>query len=273
MDINSLKKNLLPIIYGLAVALAMVFVQAVYVTNPDYFWIGSIISFSILIFTIYLTRLRSTKTLRQLELPDVDNYTRLEIFIYHLLLPSIGFWSFTSFIYTNIQLNLTFLYFITAFFTYASLFINIRAYYLDKFKLEEDTHYVYDLIKIFSYFNLVTATLNLSDRFGLNFYIISALIFTIASLLTLIIILRKTNVNLIHLLIILLAGLSLGYLSATLNIFLAVSNLVIGFLSSLIFYLVNAILHHELDGTLRISTLVEYTLVAIICFLLILLFV
>jgi hypothetical protein len=113
----------------------------------------------------------------------------------------------------------------------------------------------------------------MGSRYDLSFYAVAGLIFVVGSLLSLLLILRKTFVEVIHILIILLAGLALGYLTASINVFMEVNNIVIAFFSTLIFYLLNAIIHHEIDKTLRVSTLIEYILVAIICFLVILLFI
>jgi hypothetical protein len=270
---NSWQRNLRSYFYGFVMALGLVFLQQLGATSSfTTFLLGLLVLELVLLMEIYTTFRYASSLLRQLDLPSVEIYKRNAQLVYHLLLPTLTYFGLAGFIYTNNISSLTLVYFFVSWLLFALLFINIRAYYEDKFKLEKQTHVVYDLIKITLFFTITDTILNLSSRYDFNFFVLAGLVFCLTSLLTLLIFLRYSGINqLFNIVLILLAGLTIGYLTATLQVFLDQQNLLVAFYSALVFYIFNAILHHELAKTLRIATVLEYILVAIICFLIILL--
>jgi hypothetical protein len=187
------------------------------------------------------------------------------------VLPLIAYVGFIGFIYTNNQTSLSLIYFSVSFLIFSLLFINVRAYYQDKFKLEQQTHIVYDLIKIFLFFTIIDSLLNLSSQYDFNFFVVAGLVFTTSSLLTLLILLRHKHLGYFNLVLVLLSGLAIGYLTSALQALLDTKTLIASFYSTLIFYIFNAILHHDLERTLRFNVVLEYSLVAAICFFILLL--
>jgi hypothetical protein len=214
----------------------------------------------------------ASKLLKQFGLPSVTSFSATTQLIYHSLLPSLLYFSICGFVYITNVPGLSWLYFTVTFALFFLLLINIRAYYEDKYRLAESTHVVYDIAKMVIYFNTLLCFLTLADNFDFNFFVRVGLNFTIAALLTLLVLLRQRLTRNYTIPLILLSGLALGYLTTSIGLYLGVANIVTAFYSTLVFYIFNAILHHELNRDLRPALVLEYALVAAICLLVISLF-
>ncbi len=267
-----LKRNGRQLFYAFVMALGLVFLQQLAVVSSlKIFVLGAALLALVLLLELYTNYFFAERLLKQLDLPGPESYSKSVQAVYHLLLPLLLYFSLVGFVYTNNRLDLGWLYFCWGFALFALLFINIRAYYEDKFKLEESTHLIYDLIKIFVYFSFTNAILNLAQAFGFSFFVIVGVIFAGASLLTLLVLIRRRHYSEQNLALIILAGLVLGYLTAVLLGSFAGKTLLLAFYSTIVFYLFNAVLHHEIERTLNLSLVFEYLLVAAICLSVILL--
>lgn len=266
------RKNWRAFVYALVVALGVVFLQQLALgASTAAVAVAVLILLLILLMQLFIIYAASTQLLRQLDLPSVEVYTKKTQFIYHLLIPLISLLAIIGFVLTNNQLALAWIYFLGTFALFTILFINIRAYYEDKFKLEQQTHVVYDILKIILFFTIANFIFNLASRYAFNFFVVAGLVFVAASVFTLLVLLRHPNLGYLNMGLVLCSGLVIGYLGAALRNLLVTQNLVAAFYATLVFYIANAILHHELERTLKFSIVLEYILVGCICFLIILL--
>lgn len=264
------KKNRRALFYGFVIALGVVFLQQIAATSSlSVFMVGAVVLGLIFVLELYTNYFLAVKLLKQLQLPNVSIYTPTTQTIYHAFLPILLFISILGFVYSNNIPSLSWLYFSFSFFMFTLLFINIRAYYEDKFKLEESTHLIYDLIKIFIFFAFCNTLLNLSTIFDFNFYVRAGIVFAVASLLTFLVLLRRKHYSHYNILLIIFAGLAIGYITSSLLEIVGGKSLLVTFYSTLIFYLFNAVLHHEIERNLTLSLIFEYVLVAAICLLVI----
>ena len=122
----------------------------------------------ILLFEIYLNWRLSAKVLKQVDMPILNAYSLWGHSLNHILLPLLLIYSFAAFIYINdddlIRIISIVIYMVLNFL----LFVNIRSYYLDEFKVEEDTNYIYDIIKLILYFFSVNVILHLGNLEAIN---------------------------------------------------------------------------------------------------------
>lgn len=264
--------HLRPVVYAASLALGLVLIQGFWNDSNQNSAVGTILFFTFLLLAeSYSLVIRGNRKLKQLNLPDVDTYTPAGENFLHIVLPTIFFLSINFFVYLVALTTLELVMSALVFFSYLVIFINIEAYYLDKFKLVKSTDYVYDWQKIFIYFSSSFGILEAVNILGFNFWISVGLLFVVSCLLTLMLFLNSRRLDIFNVLLVLLAGISLSYLTMTLFIQLDLFNIVVAFFSTLIFYLVNGLLYHELNRTLTIRIVIEYLFVAAIGFLTILL--
>ncbi|MFW5702643.1 MAG: TMEM128 family protein [Candidatus Dojkabacteria bacterium] len=260
------------IFYGLSLGLGIVLLQQLAASASDFNFItGLVLLISLLITQISVTYLQAKQKVKQLDLPVSQQYGPAAEIVYHLLLPVWTLLGVAGFIYVNDQLSLWPIYFAVTIFIFVIFFTNMRAYYLDKFKTEEETHAVYDLLKLIIFFTNTNLVLNLASRFEFSFLVVAGVGFSLSGLISLLVLLRFKNLSYFNLGLILASALATGYLYSVLYEFLDVPSLLNSFYVTLIFYIFNAILHHELHKSLRLNQLLEYILVAGICFMLVLL--
>lgn len=260
------------IIYGLTIGLILAFLQEIALNSSPSVLIAFTLVGAIFFTLIVFLNIRSAdKQLAQLDLPNIDLFTPRVEKIYHYLIPILTFLSFVAaskvLAREGLQLGLI----IFGGLVFCAFFINARAYYEDKFKLEEETHIIYDFSRVFIFFAAVIFILTLSNSIGLNFYVTTGVIFCIASLLTLLILIRNRNIQIFDILLVLLSGLSIGYLTGVLFEITNNRALLTSVYSTVVFYILNSTIHHEVNRTLKFSMVLEYILVAGICLLVILL--
>jgi hypothetical protein len=266
------QKNLRAFAYALSLAIGVVFVQIIGTQYPIQHYIGfSGILHGVLIIEVFLNYRKSVQVIKQLDLPEVKIYNRFTQAVFHWLVPISFLVVLLTFIYLNNQSSLILFFFALSFAFFFLFFVNMRAYYEDKFKLEAKTHFIYDVMKIFTFFALVNSILNISTGFEINFFITVALVSIAAIILTLSMLLVERRVGIVTWALIFLAGMALGYLTSSLQLFLDGTNLIISFYSALVFYIFNALIYHEIKRTLNRQIIVEYLLVAAICLLTLLL--
>jgi len=270
--IKTLTRNRRQFGYAVSIALGFMLLQQLYASEQLIVSVvASVVLWLVLMLELFTDYFFSRKLLKQLGLPSVTDYSKPTQVIYHALLPSLLFLALVGLIYTTNVSYLAPVYFIVALGTFSLLFINIRAYYEDKYKLEGNTHIVYDLIKIIIFFSFTQFVLTLSDSLSFNFFVQVGIVFVIGSLLSMLVLVRSRLNSWLFLSMIVLSGLAIGYLTASLNTYLNISNLLASFMSTVVFYIFNAILHHEKQRTLTAQIVAEYILVAALCLLIVLL--
>ncbi|KXK26234.1 MAG: hypothetical protein TR69_WS6001001229 [candidate division WS6 bacterium OLB20] len=231
---------------------------------PDHFYVGaSVILYAVFLFELYSTKYYAQRLLDQFALPQVDEKDRTVHLIHHVILPSVTYWSFIVFTFFNHQRSLQLPLLAIIFVTFAVLFTNIRAYYEDKFKLEQYTHSIYDMLMLIVLFIATDANINLFGFLGSrvwisSFFIIAA--FLVMAALTLVryhVLLRDAVAMLV----------TWGALAiSTLLILQAFyfQPFAVSFLFTLLLYYFIALLHHRLDMSLSWKVISEYVVVFLI---------
>jgi hypothetical protein len=266
----SLKKNRRGIFYGFVVAIGLIFLHQILIeTSLKEFLGGAVILYFIFVFEVYTNWFYSRKVLSQMEIPQVDSYTKASQIIHHLVLPSILYISYLGIIYFY-QLSIPKLViFFFSFFTFTLLFINVRAYYEDKFKLEEKTHYIFDIIKFIIFFQLTSTFLKIQTYFNISELYAVIAVALISLLINLFVVIRHRQLNTSSgIFISLFAGL-IGLACFLLLSFTSFNVLAISTYLILVFYISSATIHHKLEGTLTKELLIEYFAVMLLALVII----
>jgi|GEM_PF-3087622 len=255
------------LLYGAFCACSILLIQDI---NKNLLPFYSIITIAIGILLLLLELLSAYMTgktrLHQFGLPLLEKYSQRTQLIHHIVIPVATYLAILGFVLGNNRTSLNLIYFVMNFILFSALFINIQAYYLNKYRTQLATEAVYDISKIIIYFCAVNTVVNLKSLYSLNYFVVVAIVALLAGVLTYMLLLRKKHLPSLLVLILMTGALGIGYITATLSVTLQVSNLVVSFFSALIYYTFNAIIHHELNKTLNKQVLLEYILVAAICF-------
>lgn len=255
----SVKKNIRGLFYGFFISLGLIFLlQLLIDTGPKEFAVGSIILYFVFVFEIYTSWFFSRRVLTQMDIPQVDTYSKLGQFSHHILLPTILYISYLGLIFFYHLSLPKYLIFIIAFITFSMLFINIRAYYEDKFKLEERSHYIYDIIKFILFFQLTNVFLVGQQYLSLPNFVSYILISILGFFILTIVIIRQRQLHISTIFFNLVASSILGAATFLLSTLTNFSSLAISIYILLLFYIFSAILHHKLEGSLNKEILLEY---------------
>lgn len=140
--------------------------------------------------------------------------------------------------------------------------------YTDTFNIEESTHYLFNGIKIYIFFILTYSFLEISS--SINMPQIYPLIFILLLSLSLLLLLIQRNKQFGKDTIFFASISAIVITASGFGIHLTLENTLIeSFVTTGLFYLSSAILHHKMEGKLSRNLLVEYSLVLIIMLLII----
>ncbi len=261
-----LKSNKRPIFYALVLTLSTYIVIDIKhsVSIYDYLYV---ISFNLILFLFELLSiyLISKSKLQQFDIPEVHTYLVNQKFIHFLLIPMLLFSSINLFIFFNPFTRFNIFILLLTFFLYTALFINVRAYCEDKFKLEQLTHFIYPTIILFSVFSFINALLSILDTYGINAIFGLIMIFTIILALNTLLFLEDLKLNIILFGLIILTSFATSVITLILFTYFD-SKLRTAFFTSNIFYLISALLFHKKEGTLTFEIIIEYILFSILNF-------
>ncbi len=144
-----IRNNFESIIFGLFLDAGFALLMLILTISPfQHFVFGSIILYLLLLMEIVAIRGFARRKMIQLNMSIINDREAPIQNILHYVLPSIIYWLVVVFIVfePNTSIWLVILAFISLIFI--NLFVNIRAYYEDKFKLEMNTHHIYDFLKL-----------------------------------------------------------------------------------------------------------------------------
>jgi hypothetical protein len=227
----------------------------------DNFW-RFVLLCILLLFIELFTGIYYRRHLIQTRLPDTDEHLRFVQITYHFVLPLTMYANVLAFTYFEPQSELRVGIMGVLFVALTVLFINIRAYYTHRRKLEHQTHAIYDILKFIVIFTGVSALTSFA-RSGQSFIVASVIVLILYLVLLLLFIVREHNFAFIELLLAfvfsILMTVFIGWLSAN----YAFSTIVLGFIGALGFYLSSATLHHILHRNLTWQIVSEYLLIAI----------
>ncbi len=228
------------------------------ITSPSLYFFSSVVLYLVVLFEMFYVWFVSKEKLRQFDLPLISTYTKLKQFLHHFLLPTIFYIALSGFIYYNNQPAIRIPFVLLSFIAFTSLFINLRAFYQDKFKLEESTYYVYDLIELVSFFMIVNLALHFWDINGLIFLIPILLVFVISLLIFILNLYQLDQLELKSLILVIIFSILVAGFLAGLVLFASLNLISLNLLTFISYYFLYGILSHKVDGSLNLSVMVEY---------------
>ncbi|MBN1331276.1 hypothetical protein JW978_00110 [Candidatus Dojkabacteria bacterium] len=225
--------------------------------NGNAIYPAILLSSVILVIQVFVIYKRASQKLKQLQIPAVNRYKdSLEIF-YHFVLPIVFFIDLCLFIYFNTVYLLTPVLLIFCFIVFLVLFINIRAYFEDKFKIELSTHFIYFFIINFTLFSFCIAILSISYSYSLPIILVCILVAVFSSATLYFSHLESARLDFRLLLLIALFGFVCGIISAIL--FHEFSSILrTSFIVASLFYFLNSLITHKKEGTLEAAVVFEY---------------
>ncbi len=262
-----LGQNKKPILYSFILILGFYFVLVSRDYSVGEFIAAIAINIVLLILMIANIWKSASNKLTQLGLPKVNNYPGKLSAIYHIVFPLLIFIDFCLLIYFNSFPLFRPILLILVFITYFFVFVNIRAYYEDKFKLELSTHFIYTLIILISSFALANAVLSISNLYSFGSLLSLLLLFIVNMCLIISAFLHYWDIGIKMVVVYLVFALIL----ATVTILLFIefdSTLRSSFIQSILMYFVFAILQHKFEGSLSLGIVFEYVIIALLGFVL-----
>lgn len=239
-------------------------------TNPVQFIFGALSLYLLLLFEIYTTKYYVLELNKQLALENRSIKHRKAHWIHHLILPTILFLSLVLFILVNSQINMLLLLTVLSFVLFSFMFINIKAYYERRYMIENRTANIYDVISISSIFMLVYSLLILTGFFGNSFLLTLLLNTFVLGVMGYLVLSRYDLSDLKGLLILMFL------LFVYINSFLLLLNFEITVLLHTViatfgFYYFTVIVNHLSEKTLTLKVILEYLVVFILIFVIIIL--
>ncbi len=260
--LNKFKRNLRPIFYALSLTLGIYIALQEIHENKDYY---RFILFSFLIFFIYLAELysnwKSNKTKIELNMDFGDEVNELSQTFHKILMPVGLYLSIVGFGFYNIRSSSLVIVLSLVFVTFFILFLNIRAFFEAKTKIEDKTHYVYDLIKFIIFFCLVNVFSNASNNFPVNLSLYAVCVVAITLVLLMLMLWRLEKLHLYSILYGAIVSLFIGIVFLLYHADRVVNSLQISLGLFFVFYLTSAVIHHILMKTFTKGVFFEYWLI------------
>lgn len=260
-----------PYVYSILLTIGMLAIYSIVHTSaPGNFFIAAISLYLLLLFELFSTKYYASSFRDQYELEPKDIRHRRAHWVHHLIMPSVLYVSLTLFIFVNSQLNIALVVALLSFILFSILFINIKAYYESKYKLERNTANVYDVISIASIFMLSYAVLVLTQLTTGDFLISGLLITGMLMVMGYLTLSRYHLINKS-------GGLALlAMLIIYINTFLILLNFEISVIShavisTFVYYYYAAFINHSIDKSLSLKVIIEYLSVFVLIFVIILL--
>lgn len=260
-----------PYIYAVLITLGIIALYSIlHNSGTSHYFLAATSLYTLLLFELYSTKFYATSLNEQFELTTKSKKHRKAHWVHHLIMPTVLFVSIILFIFSNSQLNLLLAIALVSLVLFSVLFLNIKAYYENKYKLEHKTANVYDVISIASVFMLSFSIFVVTVLLG-ELYIVSGLL-NVALLIVLgyLTLARYQLINKYG--GILMCAMLLVYF----NSFLALLNLEISLLAhailtTFVYYYFTAVVNHYEDKSLDLKVIIEYLAVFVLIFVIIIL--
>ncbi|MBN2016173.1 hypothetical protein JW766_05055 [Candidatus Dojkabacteria bacterium] len=266
--ISFLGKNKRSIFYAFSTGFGLTFaLELLKDYGGDEFWMGVSLTSVVLILEIYLNWRFATRILRQIDLPSINTYNLWGHFLNHITLPLLLFFSLAGFIYFNSDDLVRLIAIIALVFINIILFINIRSYYQDEFKIDVSTRYIYDVIKLIISFFGINLILHVKVLLQLDLWLMACCVCFLLLILGGLLIYRKAQVNIYTIAYVIISSFLIAVVFMLLNVFGFIL-LGINVISFLLFYFSLSILHHRIERSLTLNVFLEYVMFFIIALLL-----
>ncbi len=263
--IKIIKRNFKSLFYSLSLTFGIyIALQEIHELKNTY----RFILFSALVFFIYLAEVYSNwiskKRKVELNLDFNDEVNELSHLFHKIVLPAGLYCSLVGFGYYNIQSSSLLMLLGVVFITFFILFINIRAFFEAKTRVEDKTHYVYDLIKFLIFFSLVNVFSNASNNFPTNVAIYAMGVMITTFTLLALMLWRFDKFHLYSAIYGLIVSTFIGIIFLLYHADRVVNSLQISLGLFFVFYLTSAVIHHLIMKTFTKGVLLEYFLVILI---------
>lgn len=259
------KINIRPIIF--TIILTFGFVVLIYIQTfnpPEYFIVGSLVLYLLMLLEFFSVRFWAKRKLEQLNMPMIDQYSHATHLVLHIFLPTLAYWAIAIFIFFDPNPGIWFPFIIFIFFLFLVLFINLRAYYEDKFQLEKSTHYVYDLLKLLIYAILVFNIYSLAFAYSINIFILFVLIFLTTCLMLSLNLVRYNHLNKSFYAYVVINSLIIGIIGTGLYSWSRFNIFEMCLMTFLLFYMSAGVLHHRIKRDLSKEIVAEYVIIALL---------
>ncbi len=260
--IKKISNNLKPAFYSLSLTLGIFIALQEIHENKNY---TRFIIFSLLILFIYLAELyshwKSKKTKIELNMDFGDEVNELSQTFHKIIMPAGLYLSIIGFGFYNIRSSSIFIVLCIVFITFFILFLNIRAFFEAKTRVEDKTHYVYDLIKFIIFYCLIDVFSNASNNFPANISLYAVCVVGVTLTLITLMLWRLEKVYLYSLLYGFIVSLFMGIVFLLYHAERVVNSLQISLGLLVVFYLTSAVIHHLLMKTFTKGVLFEYLLI------------
>jgi hypothetical protein len=246
------------IFYSGVISLGLIFLMNIESKYPKLYLLASVILYLVVLFEMFYIWFISKEKLRQLDLPLISSYSKIKQMIHHFLLPFLFYLSLVGFIYYNNQVSLHIPVIIFSFFAFISLFINLRAFYQDKIKLEEETYYVYDLIELIIFFCITNISLNMAEANNITQFFPVIINFVLSLFILILNLYQLDHLSIKPILLISILSFISSFICYVLIFHSSFNGISITTLLFLCYYFIFGILSHKIDGSLTTSIIFEY---------------
>lgn len=260
-----------PYVYAVLITVGILALYSIIHTSTvSTYFLAAASLYTLLLFELYSTKFYALNVTDQFELTPSSKRHRRAHWVHHLIMPTILFTSIVLFIFVNSQLNIALVIALISLVLFSVLFLNIKAYYESKYKLEHKTANVYDIISIASVFMLSFSIFVITVLIG-EIYLISGLL-NIALLM----VLGYLTISRYQLVnkqggIILVAMLIVYFNSFLFLLNFNISLVAHTILTTFVYYYFTAIVNHFQDKSLNLKVIIEYLAVFVLIFVIILL--
>ncbi|MDD3647352.1 MAG: hypothetical protein PHS44_02525 [Candidatus Dojkabacteria bacterium] len=266
--LKSIAANKRSIFYGVLVGLGLLFGLQILKDYGPKEYVYTICGIMLIVFfEIYLNWRYATRILRQVDLPTINVYSLWSHILNHIMLPVLLLLSVSGFIFFHRDDLVRVIVIVLVSIVFVTLFINIRSYYEDEFRVEEKTRYIYEIMKLVIFFFGLNLVISIEVFWGIDIWISAFLVSLLVIILGMLLIYRKNQFELVQIIYIVLSASIIAVLFLVLHN-LEVLMLGINVIIFLVFYFLFSLLNHRLERTLTKEIFIEYGLILLFAFLL-----
>lgn len=247
-----------PIIFAVLTLVGFVYLENLRFVNQSYFWSASGIYLLLTTSFLYLDQKIIAKDKARPLL--FDKYSHYANIAHHFILPIWLILSVIIMLSVNYNRNLDIAYILGASISICFCYINIKSYYENNFLLERRTHLVYDFIKIFLFIINSNIFLYLYEKQDLNITLLYIAFVLLSFILIFLISFRKGYDIKKTCITVLIGSILLVILLYWSIVILNLNVLQTGTFVTIVFYIIAAFIHHELEDTLTLTIITEYLL-------------
>lgn len=228
------------------------------------FLFASIILYLLLLLELQTTTYWGKKRNSQLEIPIVEKHHEFSHYLLHIFMPSIAYWSLVGFVYFNLNYQVWGFFLGVVFIVFSLLFSNIHAYFNNNMKIEEETHKIYDFLKIVIFFTGVYSIFEAWYTFSLD-ALLTAFIVTLFTQLILFLYVSKyhqlyDSVYILTILSSMFAGF-LSYFILNIKDLISFDHI---FIITTYFFFITGIIYHKIRGDLNLRIIGEYLVLSLL---------